>query len=251
MHGDLIRHGQYETARQYLVRHGIPAEEIPDIQTYDGLLLQTIGGSARDTLERTVRLLYEAAPHHLANMDFDELHDLLNPIQDMLAPEDVKPYEGLSDLLYSVGKASIKFAIFTSGTPHHIVRNFGIALPELDLRDLYKDKDMADEAKLDSFVRRVEERYNIPQFTVVTSDDTHAHKPDPEPLNLAMKRLGVSRDRVLVLGDHTVDMQTAVNAGVELRVGITHGFDDRDTLMQNGATQTVDNFRELRGLFEK
>jgi hypothetical protein len=41
---------------------------------YEVLLNQTVGGSARDTLEKTVRLLYEQSPHHLDEMDFDELH---------------------------------------------------------------------------------------------------------------------------------------------------------------------------------
>ena len=54
----LIRHGQYETARQYLVEHGIPDEEIPRYEIYDDSLTKTVGGNARDTLERTVRLLY-------------------------------------------------------------------------------------------------------------------------------------------------------------------------------------------------
>lgn len=31
-------------------------------------------------------------------------------------------------------------------------------------------------------------------------------------------------DNVAVLGDHKVDMQTAVNAGVLDRIGITHGL---------------------------
>ncbi len=30
----LIQHGQYETATQYLVEHGIPDEEIPTYETY-------------------------------------------------------------------------------------------------------------------------------------------------------------------------------------------------------------------------
>lgn len=85
----LIQHGQYETARQYLVEHGIPDEEIPTYETYDELLTKTVGGSAKDTLERTVRLLYKASPHHLESMDFDKLHDMLNPVQDRIAKEHI------------------------------------------------------------------------------------------------------------------------------------------------------------------
>lgn len=64
-------------------------------------------------------------------MDFDELHALLDPVQDAIAPEFVKPYEGLWPLLHHLGEKGIMLAIFTSGTPHQVARNFGVALPEL------------------------------------------------------------------------------------------------------------------------
>lgn len=99
----LIRHGQYETAKRYLVEHGIPGEAIPSYETYDELLTKTVGGRARDTLERTVRLLYESSPHHLDGMDFDKLHDMLNPVQDSIAKEHIKACEGLSDFLHRLG----------------------------------------------------------------------------------------------------------------------------------------------------
>lgn len=244
----LIRHGQYEAARQYLTVHGIAEAEIPTYDTYDALLLKTIGGSARETLERTVRLLYEASPNHLENIDFDKLHDTLNPIQDSLAPQYVTAYKGLSELLYSLGEKNIKFAIFTSGTAHHIVRNFGIALPELSLQKLYEDSSISDADKLALFVTKVSETYSIPSFTVVTESDTKSHKPDPESLELALTRLQVNAEQAAVLGDHKVDMQTAVNAHVPIRIGITHGFDDRETLLANGATATVDTLEELRAI---
>lgn len=246
----LIRHGQYETARRYLVKHGIPDDEIPGYDVYNELLTQTVGASARTVLERTVRLLYEASPHHLEGMDFDELHDMLNPVQDQLAPEYVKAYEGLSEFLHGVGEAGIKLAIFTSGTPHHIVRNFSVALPELNLNDLHRDTTKSDSEKLDIFTARFAETFSIPSFSVVTAEDTEKHKPDPESLHLAMQRLEVDPGNVAVLGDHKVDMQTAVNAGVDYRYGITHGFDDSETLLSNGATSTIASFRELDELIK-
>lgn len=247
---NLIRHGQYEAARRYLTSHGIPEKEIPDYTTYDALLLQAIGGSARDTLERTLQLLYEASPHHLEAINFDELHEMLNPIQDDLALDYVKPYVGLSDFLYSLGKTHIKLAIFTSGTAHHIVRNFGIALPELGLRELYTDTSRTDNEKLEIFIQAVSRTYGMPSFSVVTENDTKEHKPNPEPLNLAMKRLNVVPDKTAVLGDHKVDMQAAVNAGVEVRIGITHGFDDCETLLLSGATQIVDSLEKFQEILK-
>lgn len=241
----LIRHGQYETARRYLTRHGIPDNEIPDYDTYNNLLTKTVGGSARHTLETTVRRLYEESPHHLEGMDFDELHDKLNPVQDELAPEYVEAYEGLSEVLHGLGKQGIKLAVFTSGTPHHIVRNFGVALPELDMLELHKDRFHTDIEKLRMFEDRLAEVFGIPDFSVVTADDTQKHKPEPDSLNLAMKRLNVKPSNLAALGDHKVDMQTAVNASVENRIGITHGFDDENTLRAHGATHIANSFSDV------
>lgn len=241
----LIRHGQYETAKQYLVQHGIPDDEIPTYEAYDEILTQTVGGSARDTLERTVRLLYEASPHYLEGMDFDELHDMLNPVQDRIAKEHIKSYEGLSEFLHGLSEVGISLAIFTSGTPHHIVRNFGIALPELGMQDAHTDKSKSDKEKLREFEVRLADVFGIPKFTVITADDTKKHKPEPDSLNLAMSRLGVDRSQVAVLGDHKVDMQTAINAGVENRIGITHGFDDEETLKSHGATHIANSLSDV------
>lgn len=242
----LIRHGQYETAKQYLLAHGIPDEEVPSYEVYDEILTKTVGGSARDTLERTVRLLYEASPHHLAGMDFDELHAMLNPIQDRLAKKHVKAYEGLSEFLHGLGEADIALAIFTSGTPHHIVRNFGMALPELDMKNVYLDTSKSGTEKLRDFEKRFAGIFGLPKFTVITADDTEKHKPAPDSLNLALNRLGVDSSRAAVLGDHRVDMQAATNAGVESRIGITHGFDNEDTLRFHGATHIAHSLGDVR-----
>jgi phosphoglycolate phosphatase-like HAD superfamily hydrolase len=244
----LIRHGQYETAKRYFTAHGIPADEIPEYGVYDALLMQSIGGPARETLEKTARLLYEQSPHHLAGMNFDEFHDMLNPVQDDIAPEFVTAYEGLSRMLTALGQAGIKLAISTSGTPHHVVRNFGVALPELGLSTLYRDKSKTDKEKLAMFVSAVSDVYELPGFTVVTANDTQKHKPHADPFELGMQRLGVTPDQAVAFGDHKVDMQTAIAAGIGNRVGVTHGFDDREALVADGATHVVDSLEEMTNL---
>ena len=241
----LIRHGQYETSKAYLMQVGVAPSAIPSYETYEVLLNQVVGGSARDTLERTVRLLYQDQPHHLDGLDFDALHDMLNPVQDKLAPEFVKPYEGLSRFLNRIGETGIKLAIFTSGTPHHVVRNFGVALPELGLTELYKDTGTGDVQKLRLFESQVKQHFAITEFTVVTCDDVSTHKPDPASLIMAMDRLNVQPDRSAVLGDHIVDIKAGVNAHVLERIGITHGFNGDRLLLDAGATRVVHSLDEL------
>lgn len=51
---------------------------------------------------------------------------------------------------------------------------------------------------------------------IMTKEDTHRHKPDPEPLLEAMRRLGLSDpSRVLYVGDSIHDLECAIRAGVQ------------------------------------
>lgn len=247
----LIRHGQYETVKTYLTDHGIPSSEIPKYEEYEEHLHQTLGGSARETLERTVALIYENKPHHLTDIDFNALHDLLNPIQDKIAPEYVKAYPGLHDLLLFIGKEKINFAVFTSGTPHHIVRNFGVSIPELGQTNFFLEEGVGDLEKLRMFEKIMQDHFGIPQVTFVTCDDISATKPDPESIFVALDRLNVTKDEALILGDHWVDMKAGVNAGVKMRVGVSHGFDDKEELVNAGATEVIGSLNELPDLLQK
>ncbi|MFZ2513358.1 MAG: HAD family hydrolase [Candidatus Saccharimonadales bacterium] len=144
----LIRHGQFETVKTYLAQIGLPTEDIPGYDAFEKVLHDHIGGSAHDTLKRTITALYDTQPGYLNRINFDDLHTLLNPTQDNLAPTYVKPYSGLRELFRALSELNIKLGIFTSGTAHHIVRNFGIALPELGLSALYDENTFKDKEKL-------------------------------------------------------------------------------------------------------
>lgn len=90
----LIRHGQHEAARTYLEQHGLAANLLPTYDEYERVLNQHVGGSTRQTFERTVKALFEGRTHHIEQVDYDELNDLLNPIQDRIAPEFVGAFDG-------------------------------------------------------------------------------------------------------------------------------------------------------------
>jgi pyrophosphatase PpaX len=56
--------------------------------------------------------------------------------------------------------------------------------------------------------------------TVVTGDDTERHKPDPEPLLLALGQLGADPDTAAYVGDSPFDIRAAKAAGmVAIAVG--------------------------------
>ncbi|MBQ9973004.1 MAG: HAD-IA family hydrolase [Firmicutes bacterium] len=50
---------------------------------------------------------------------------------------------------------------------------------------------------------------------IVTCDDTDKHKPDPEPALVALRKLGISADEAVMIGDSHFDVLCAQNAGVK------------------------------------
>lgn len=59
---------------------------------------------------------------------------------------------------------------------------------------------------------------NIPEdlFSVIIGNgDTNKHKPNPDPIYEALKRLNVSKENVCYVGDALQDKETAINAEVD------------------------------------
>ena len=50
---------------------------------------------------------------------------------------------------------------------------------------------------------------------LVSCDDTTVHKPNPEPILLAMSKLGASAEESIMIGDSPFDIKCANNAGVD------------------------------------
>jgi pyrophosphatase PpaX len=70
--------------------------------------------------------------------------------------------------------------------------------------------------------------------TIVGADDTERHKPDPEPILLALERLGVCPAEAVYVGDSPFDVGAARAAGVHA-IGVTwggiHPMDDADEIV--------------------
>lgn len=81
--------------------------------------------------------------------------------------------------------------------------------------------------------------------TVVASEDTDRHKPDPAPVLLALERLGAPAAGATMVGDSPFDLQSGLAAGTRA-IGVTWGFFDRDRLESVGPDAVVDRVDELR-----
>src|SRR5215210_1928994 len=84
--------------------------------------------------------------------------------------------------------------------------------------------------------------------TVVGGDETERHKPDPEPLLLALERLGARAEEAAYVGDAPFDVKAAKAAGV-FSVGVTWGgIHTRERLEDESPDALVDTPAELHGV---
>jgi pyrophosphatase PpaX len=84
--------------------------------------------------------------------------------------------------------------------------------------------------------------------TVVGGDETAQHKPDPEPLLLALDRMDASPEEAAYVGDAPFDVQSAKAAGV-FSVGVTWGgIHTRERLEAEKPDALVNSAEELHGV---
>jgi pyrophosphatase PpaX len=76
-------------------------------------------------------------------------------------------------------------------------------------------------------------------------EDTDVHKPNPEPLLLALARLGAGATECVYIGDAVVDVQAARAAGMAA-IAVTWGAGERADLVAAGPLAVVDTMEELR-----
>ncbi len=80
---------------------------------------------------------------------------------------------------------------------------------------------------------------------LVAMEDTNVHKPNPEPLLLAMQRLGVRATDCVYIGDAVVDVLAAKAAGMA-SIAVTWGAGERADLEAAGPLAIVDTMADLR-----
>jgi pyrophosphatase PpaX len=84
---------------------------------------------------------------------------------------------------------------------------------------------------------------------IVTIDDVVHAKPHPEPVQKALTLLGADPATTIMVGDSSVDMQSAVAAGVTA-VGVAWSLKGAGVLRDAGAAYVIDDMRELYAFAE-
>lgn len=127
-------------------------------------------------------------------------------------------YEGIYELLDGLVNKGIKISVL-SNKPHELtLKNIDIFIPDIPFDIIFGQRD------------------GVPK------------KPDPAGALEIAERLCIPPSEFLYLGDTSIDMRTAVSAGM-FPVGVLWGFRDRDELVANGAKQLIKAPSELFDLF--
>ncbi|MCS4228354.1 HAD family hydrolase [Sphingobacterium sp. BIGb0165] len=91
----------------------------------------------------------------------------------------------------------------------------------------------------------IEQYFPTISFDLILGHRTgHPAKPDPDIVLDTLWTLGIAKENCYYVGDSSVDMDTANNAGVTA-IGVTWGFRDETELRQHGAKHIIHVPQEL------
>ncbi|MDB4866675.1 MAG: ppaX [Cohnella sp.] len=80
--------------------------------------------------------------------------------------------------------------------------------------------------------------------TIITLDEVEHAKPHPEPVQKAMQALGAHPDHTIMVGDSTVDIESARRAGA-IPVGVAWSLKGEHVLRTAGAVHILHNMEQL------
>jgi pyrophosphatase PpaX len=127
----------------------------------------------------------------------------------------LQPYPGIEPLLAELRDAGVRLGVVTSKSRDAVDLAFAV-LP----LDGYFD-------------------------VVITSDDSERHKPDPDPLLVALDRMGGAVEDAVYVGDAPYDIRAGHAAGMAT-IAVTWGFFGRHDLASEAPGAIVDSVDGLR-----
>ncbi len=95
------------------------------------------------------------------------------------------------------------------------------------------------------------EQYDLVRYfdVVVTGLSAEHTKPYPDPVLLAAKKMNVSPENCLMIGDTTVDIRAGKSAGAQT-VGVLCGFGEEPELRRLGADEVLEDTTKLLDLLK-
>jgi phosphoglycolate phosphatase len=82
---------------------------------------------------------------------------------------------------------------------------------------------------------------------IVGGEDVSRHKPNPESLNLAIRKLGLPKKKLIYMGDSVTDAKTAKRSGVSF-IAVLSGVTPRDSFNAYPRHAILPSIQGLRGV---
>lgn len=180
----------------------------------DQLIRDVVSGGARAMVSATFALSPEAPEFEALRLEFLDRYQQACAVHTRL-------YDGMAELLADIEKAGLIWGVVTNKP----VRFAEPIMQQLNLA----------------------ERSRV----LICPDHVTRSKPDPEPLILACKTLGVDPSRVLFVGDDLRDIESGRDAGTKtaaVRYGYIHPHDNPNHW---GADVVVSHPEELRDVLDR
>lgn len=144
----------------------------------------------------------------------DDLTRLYREYNHLRHDEMVSLFPGVAEVIQALHEAGVKIGIVTTKMRASSIR-------ALDLLGVYKYVD-----------------------TLVALDDVEHAKPHPEPVAKAIAALEVGASATFMVGDSSVDIQSAIAAGA-VPVGVAWSLKGADLLFESGAVHMLHEMKEL------
>jgi len=156
------------------------------------------------------------------DVDPEEAMETYRTFQFEKAQHLVKIFDGITEMLQDVSDAGFRLAIVTSRTTASTL-NY---LKKFELEDFFE--------------------------VIVSCDDTTIHKPEPEPILLALKKLGIEKEEAIMIGDGPFDIKCANNAKVKsILVGWRITDNDNEVVGKIKPDYEIKKPEDLVGLLER
>lgn len=187
------------------VNHTMEHFGLPQRSTKE--IMGFLGNGARN-------LISSAAGEDPANPKTDELLAYYTPWYNSHSQIYTAPYPGIVELMQELKAMGVKQAVISN--------------------------------KQDSAVKPLAAHY-FPGLleSALGESETVKKKPNPDAVLAALEELGVSRQEALYVGDSEVDVQTAINAGIDC-AAVSYGFRSEEELIAASAEHICHTVAELR-----
>lgn len=186
------------------VNHAMTEFGLPEHSTED--VRRMVGNGIKKLIERAI-------PNGKENQQYENIYSSFMEHYLKHNLDTTKPYDGIIETLDALKKQGKKIAVVSNKyckATEELCRHF--------FRD-YIDVAIGESEK----VRK---------------------KPAPDSVFEAIKRLGVSKEHCVYVGDSEVDIETAKNSGLPC-ISVLWGFRDRDFLLKHGAQTFIENPEEI------